>query len=73
LRQIAGDCGGVAGRLLVAKAEVANAFGLRQAQEIGDRDAGHAIDRVDPIQLQSLHHQVKAVGHILCAHFVHRS
>ena len=77
LRQIAGDRRRVAGRLLVAKAEVADAFGLRQAQEIGDRDAGHAKDRVDPVQLQRLHHQVKAVRHvprhILCAHIVPHS
>ncbi len=74
LRQIPGDRGRVPSRLLVAEAEVADPFRLRQAQQIGDRDAGHPIDRVDPVQLEGLHHQVKAVGHIprhiLCSHIV---
>jgi len=75
--QIPGDRRRVAGRLLMPKAQVADAFRLRQPQQIGDRDAGHPIDRVDPVQLQRLHHQVKAVGHvpwhILCAHLAHPS
>ena len=74
LRQIPGDRGRVPGRLLVPKAEVADPFILRQAQQIGDRDARHPKDRVDPVQLQRLHHQVKAVRHIarhfLSAHIV---
>ena len=37
---------------------------LRQAQQIGDRDAGHPEDRIDPVQLQRLHHEVEAVRHV---------
>ena len=78
LRQIPGDRRRVPGRLLVPKTDVPNPLVLRQPQEIGDRDAGHPIDRIDPVQLQRLHHQVKAVGHlrrgrIVCAHIVHHS
>ena len=77
LGQVPGDRGRVPGRLLMPEAEIADAFILRQAQQIGDRDAGHAKDRVDPVQLQRLHHQVKAVGHIRrcrrIAHIVHPS
>ena len=68
LRQIPGDRRRVPGRLLVAEAEVADALVLRQPQQIGDRDAGHPKDRVDPVQLQRLHHQVKAVGHLALAY-----
>src|SRR5262245_31321563 len=61
----------------MAKAKVADALRLRQTQQIGDRDTRYPKDRVDPVQLQSLDYEVKAVGHIrrgiCCAHVVHRS
>ena len=76
LRQKPGDRGGVAGRLLVPETEIANAFGLREAQEVGDRDAGHPENRIDPVQLEGIHHEVEAVGHlpwhVRCAHIAHR-
>ena len=37
--------------LRLAQAEGIRYIGFRQAQQIGDRDAGYAIDRVDPVQL----------------------
>jgi len=62
---------------MMSNRRAANAapFVLRQAQEIDDRDAGHPKDRVDPVQLERLHDEVKAVGHVpwhvLCAHIVY--
>ena len=49
-------------------------------KQVGDRDAGHPVDRIDPVQLQRLHDEVEAVGHLHCislasarAHLAHRS
>src|SRR5207248_11370144 len=38
-----------------------NALGLCQAQQIGDRDAGDAEDRVEAVQFQRIDDKVKAV------------
>ena len=48
----------------MAEADVADALVLREAQQVGDRDAGDAKDRIDAVQLERLHHEVKAVGHV---------
>ena len=61
LGQEAGDRRGVAGVLLVAERDDANAGGLRHAAEIRDRDAGHAIDRVDAVELERIDDEMKAV------------
>ena len=60
--QKAGDRGGVAGVLLVAERDHPHALGLRQTTEIGDRNPGDPVDRVDPVQLQGVDHEVEAVG-----------
>jgi hypothetical protein len=62
LRQEAGDRRGVARVLLVAEGQHAQARRLRAAGQVGDRDAGQAIDRVEPVQLQGIDDQLKAVG-----------
>jgi hypothetical protein len=61
LRQKAGSSSGIAGGRLVMKADVADAFGLREARQVGDRNAGHAVDRVQAVQLQRIDDEVKAV------------
>ena len=65
LGQEARDRGGVAGVLLVAEREHANAFGLRHAAEIGDRNARHAVDRVEAVELERIDDEVEAVGQLL--------
>jgi len=49
LRHEAGNGCGVAGVLLVAERNHAQAFSLRLACEVGDRDTGQAKDRVDAV------------------------
>ena len=61
LGQEAGDRRRVAGVLLVAEREDADARGLRHAAEIRDRDAGHAVDRVEAVELERIDDEVKAV------------
>ena len=65
LGQEAGDRGGVAGVLLVTERQHANAGGLRHAAEIRDRNAGHAIDRVQAVELERVDDEIEAVGEIL--------
>jgi hypothetical protein len=62
LGQVAGDRRGVAGELLVPEADKADAFGLRQPRQVGYRDAGHAIDGVETVELQGIDHQMKSVS-----------
>ncbi len=62
LGQEAGDRGGVAGVLFVAERDDADAFGLRHAAEVGDRDARHAVDRLDAVELERIDDEMKAVG-----------
>ena len=62
LRQEARDRRRVAGVLLVAERDHAHAVGLRQAAQVGDRDAGHVVDRLDAVQLQRVDDQVEPVG-----------
>jgi hypothetical protein len=49
----------------VAEGDDADAFGLRHAAEIGDRDAGHAVDRVDAVELQRVNDEVKTIRQCL--------
>jgi hypothetical protein len=62
LRQEAGGRGGVAGVLLVAERDHAQAGGLRHAGEIGDRNPGHLVDVLDAVELERVDQQVEAVG-----------
>ena len=39
--------------------------GLREAAEVGDRDARHAVDRVDAVELQRIDDEMEAVGQVL--------
>ena len=65
LGQEAGDRGGIAGVLLVAERDDADARGLRHAAEIRDRNAGHAVDRVEAVELERIDDEMKAVRQIL--------
>jgi hypothetical protein len=49
----------------MAERDDAHAFGLRDASEIGDRDAGHIVDRADAVQFQRIDDKVKAVRQLL--------
>ena len=62
LRQVTGDRGRVTRVLFVPERENAYARGLRETAQIRDRDAGHAIDRVDVVELERVDEKVKAVG-----------
>jgi hypothetical protein len=60
-RQETGNGRGVAGVLLVPERDDAHACGLCQAAEIGNRDAGHAIDRPEAVEREGIDDEVKAV------------
>ena len=64
LGQEAGDRGGVAGVLLVAERNHADALGLRHAAEVGDRNARHAVDGLDAVELQRVDDEMKAIGQL---------
>jgi len=71
LRHEAGDGGGVAGVLLMAKRNHAHACGLCHAGEVRDRDTGQTEDRVDAVELQGIDHQIESrqslpVRHPMC-------
>ena len=65
LGQEAGDRRRVAGVLLVAERKHADAFGLHHAAEVGDRDARHAVDRVDAVELERIDDEMKAIRQFL--------
>ena len=65
LGQETGDRRRVAGVLLVAERKHADAFGLRHAAEIGDRDARHAVDGVEAVELERIDDEVKAIREFL--------
>ena len=65
LGQVAGDRGRITGILLVAEREHADAFGLRHPAEIGDRNARHAVDRLDVVELERIDDEMKAVREFL--------
>ena len=62
LRQESGDRCRVAGVLLVAERDDAQAFLLHPPGEIGDRNAGQAEDRVDAVELEGVDDELEAVG-----------
>jgi hypothetical protein len=45
----------------VAERQHANALCLCHAAEIGDRNAGHAVDRGEPVELERVDDEMKAV------------
>ena len=59
--QEAGDRRRIAGVLLVAERDDADACRLRHTAEVRDRDAGHAVDRVDAVELERIDDEMKAV------------
>ena len=65
LGQKAGDRGRIAGVLLVPERKHADARGLRHAAEVGDRDARHAVDGVDAVELERIDDEMKAVRQLL--------
>ncbi len=64
LREEAGDRRGVAGVLLVPERDDAYAGGLREAAEVGDRDAGHPVDGLDAVKRERLDDEMEAVGQL---------
>ena len=52
----------IAGVLLVPERDHPHPLGLRQTAQIGDRDAGDVVDRLDAVQLQRVDDQVEPVG-----------
>ena len=65
LGQEAGDRGGVAGILFVTEGQDADAGGLCHAAEIRDRNARHAVDRGQAVELERVDNEVEAVGQLL--------
>ncbi len=63
---LAGDESGdgcrVAGVLFMTERNDAYAFRLRLAREVGDRNAGQAINGVEPVEFQGIDDQVKTIG-----------
>ena len=55
----------IAGVLFVTERDHPNAGRLRHAAEVGDRDAGHAIDCREAVELQRIDDEVKAIGELL--------
>ena len=64
LREEAGDRGRVARVLLVAEGQHAQPVGLGAAREVGDRDPGQRVDRVEAVQLQRLDDELKAIDRL---------
>jgi hypothetical protein len=62
LGQEARDGGGISRVLLMAEGEHADTRGLRHTAKVGDRNARHAIDGGDVVELQRVDHEMKAVG-----------
>ena len=56
------DRGGVAGMLLVPERDHAQPRCLRHAAEVGDRNAGHAVDRGEAVELEGVDDEMKTVG-----------
>ncbi|OIQ71772.1 hypothetical protein GALL_466070 [mine drainage metagenome] len=55
----------IAGVLLVTERDDPNARSLRHAAEVGDGDAGHAVDCREAVKLQRIDDEVKAIGQLL--------
>src|SRR5438309_4017858 len=63
-RKEARDRGRIAGVLLMAEREDADACGLRHTAEIRDRNARHAVDRGEAVELERVDDEVEAVGQL---------
>ena len=59
--QESGGGRGVAGRGLLPEADVADSGRLRDAGEVGDRDADDPVDCGDVVGFQCVHHEVKPI------------
>ena len=62
LGEKARDRCGIARVLLVAERDHPDAGALRHAAEVGDRNAGHAIDGGEPVELERVDDEMEAVG-----------
>jgi hypothetical protein len=62
LRDVASNGRCVAGVLLVPEADEAQAFGLRQARQVSDRNTDQPENGVDVVFLECIDHEVEAVG-----------
>jgi hypothetical protein len=56
----------VTGVALVTETDVADARRLRDARNVGDRDADHAVDGPDIIEFEGIDNQMVSVGQINC-------
>ena len=65
LREEPGGRGRVAGVAFVAEADVADARRLREARQVGDRDADHPVDGLYVVELERVDDQVAAIGQCL--------
>ena len=65
LGEEARDRGGIASILFMPEREDANPGGLRHAAEVGDRNARHAVDRGEPVELERVDDQIESVGELL--------
>ena len=67
-RQEAGDRRRVAGVLLVPERDDADAFRLRHAAEVRDRNTRYAVDRLNVVELERIDDEVKAIRQLpLCS------
>ena len=71
LRQKAGDRSGISGVLLVSERNDPHAFSLCHTEQIRDRDAGHVVDRVDPVELERVNDEVETVRQRMLLRVVH--
>ena len=60
-RQEAGDGCGITGVLFVPERDDANARGLGHAAKVGDRNAWHAVDRGEAVELERVDDEVEAI------------
>src|SRR4029079_3324682 len=65
LGQIASDRCRIACILLVAERQHANALSLRHPEKIGNRDAGHGINGLDPVELYRIDDEMEAIRQLL--------
>jgi hypothetical protein len=55
--------------LLVTKSDKAHSFGLREAREVGDRNADQTKNRVDIVCFECIDDEVETVRRLLCVLF----
>ena len=64
LGQESRDRGGITGVLFMTEGQDSDARGLRHTAKIGNRNARHAVDRVQAVELERIDDEVEAVGQL---------